>query len=83
MIRKFLSFISIVIFIATTMIAIFPNIVEAVDNIEGSKFYYNQLTSDLSKSVYEGILNDTEATGKFRVDVNLSYSIEGINNENK
>ena len=81
--RKFLSFICIVIFITTTLISIFPSIVEAVDNVEGSEFYYNQLTSDLSKSVYEGILNDTEATGKFRVNVDLSYEVEGINSENQ
>ncbi len=81
--RKFLSSICIVIFITTTLISIFPSIVEAVDNVEGSEFYYNQLTSDLSKSVYEGILNDTEATGKFRVNVDLSYEVEGINSENQ
>lgn len=81
--RKFLSFICIVIFITTTLISIFPSIVEAVDNVEGSEFYYNQLTSDLSKSVYEGILNDKEATGKFRVNVDLSYEVEGINSENQ
>lgn len=81
--RKFLSFICIVIFITTTLISIFPSIVEAVDHVEGSEFYYNQLTSDLSKSVYEGILNDKEATGKFRVNVDLSYEVEGINSENQ
>ena len=81
--RKFFSIMCIIIFFVTTMTPIFSNIVEAVNNTEDSKFYYNQLTSDLSKSVYEGILNDTSATGKFRVDVDLSYEVEGINSENQ
>lgn len=81
--RKFFSIMCIIIFFVTTMTPIFSNIVEAVNNTEDSKFYYNQLTSDLSKSVYEGILNDTSATGKFRVNVDLSYEVEGINSENQ
>ena len=80
--KKILSFFCIIILITTIIMASFPSVSEATDSMEDNQFYYNQLTSDLSRSIYEGILNDTSATGNFRVNVNLSYEVEGINSEN-
>ena len=81
--KRILSIFCIIALIIPLIVPIFFGSVEANDIEISNQFYYSQLTSDLSRSVYEGLLNDVSATGKFRVDANLSYEVEGINSENK
>ena len=81
--KRILSIFCIIALIIPLIAPIFLGSVEAKDIEISNQFYYGQLTSDLSRSVYEGLLNDISATGKFRVDANLSYEVEGINSENQ
>ena len=81
--KRILSIFCIIALIIPLIAPIFLGSVEAKDIEISNQFYYGQLTSDLSRSVYEGLLNDISATGKFRVDANLSYEVEGINLENQ
>ena len=81
--KRILSIFCIIALIIPLITPIFLGSVEAKDIEISNQFYYRQLTSDLSRSVYEGLLNDVSATGKFRVDANLSYEVEGINSENQ
>ena len=81
--KRILSIFCIIALIIPLIAPIFLGSVEAKDIEISNQFYYRQLTSDLSRSVYEGLLNDVSATGKFRVDANLSYEVEGINSENQ
>ena len=81
--KRILSIFCIIALIIPLIAPIFLGSVEAKDIEISNQFYYRQLTSDLSRSVYEGLLNDISATGKFRVDANLSYEVEGINLENQ
>lgn len=81
--KRILSIFCIIALIIPLIAPIFLGSVEAKDIEISNQFYYGQLTSDLSRSVYEGLLNDVSATGKFRVDANLSYEVEGINLENQ
>lgn len=81
--KRILSIFCIIALIIPLIAPIFFGSVEAKDIEISNQFYYGQLTSDLSRSVYEGLLNDVSATGKFRVDANLSYEVEGINSENQ
>lgn len=81
--KRILSIFCIIALIIPLIAPIFFGSVEAKDIEISNQFYYGQLTSDLSRSVYEGLLNDISATGKFRVDANLSYEVEGINLENQ
>lgn len=81
--KRILSIFCIIALIIPLIAPIFFGSVEAKDIEISNQFYYRQLTSDLSRSVYEGLLNDISATGKFRVDANLSYEVEGINLENQ
>lgn len=81
--KRILSIFCIIALIIPLIAPIFLGSVEAKDIEISNQFYYGQLTSDLSRSVYEGLLNDVSSTGKFRVDANLSYEVEGINLENQ
>ena len=81
--KRILSIFCIIALIIPLIAPIFLGSVEAKDIEISNQFYYRQLTSDLSRSVYEGLLNDVSSTGKFRVDANLSYEVEGINSENQ
>lgn len=86
--KKILISVFVFIFIATGIMFDYSKAIAItsdsnINSIDSSKFYYEQLTSELAKKIYDGILNDTSGTGKFVVDTDLSFKVEGITTENQ
>lgn len=86
--KKILISISIFIFVVTGVIFNYPRAIAVtedvnINDINSDGFYYEQLTSELARSIYNGILSDVSGTGKFVVDTNLSFKVEGVTTENQ
>ena len=86
--KKILISISIFIFVVTGVIFNYPRAIAVtedvnISDINSDGFYYEQLTSELARSIYNGILSDVSGTGKFVVDTNLSFKVEGVTTENQ
>ena len=79
--KKILSSFCILIFMVTTVMIYYTKVLAIesdTNNIDINQFYYEQLTSDLAKDIYDGILNDTSGTGKFTVYTDLSFGLEDV-----
>ncbi len=54
---------------------------EEIDENYSNKFYYNQLTNELSQNIYNVLLENTEPTETISVSTNLSFKLESTDDE--
>ena len=81
--KKILVMFLVIVLIITGGIINYSQAVDGTTNDTNIQmFYYSQLTNDISKKIYEGLLKDTNATGVINVQTDISFKVTGLTNDN-